>query len=588
MHIKKITIKNFKSFIDEEIEFKIPNGEAGSGLNIFVGENNSGKSTVFEAIDFLRNGIPSGKGISDLKNKNAKKIDEMFVEIEFSGAVKELIENFSGKNLEDYISDEEGIQRIKTRRSEKSYKINQGKKEVEINIKKIGIWNFETKQFENPSGLDADFKKLFEIDFIWADTNPEDIAKFGATTICGKLLGEIVKSFEHTDEYFNFSTAHQKAFNDPKSGLKKSLNETERRTQEIFCEQFGDAKISFHFDEVEISSFFKNTRIKIHDGIETYLGEKGSGMQRSVALALLQVYAESLVQNLENPTVQKPFYLFIDEPEICLHPQAQKKLLTAFKKIAKKEQIFITSHSPYFIDPDLIGNVYRFENDLKTGSKQFSCADPATISALKEKENRVFFFHHRDLFFTAELFFFEGISDYERFSLFCENNGLIHVIQNFYFLAGKDDWKHFKKLCNNLNINARFIFDLDVISKNSNTFSDENIKTKIENFGKELKQYTETYVDEAGQEQTRMKIVKEKDQKCEPLFDENLSTDEKEKKDNILNELEKENILILRYGMLENYLDNNGNIVSNKETEKEAELKKIFSATTKRNSENIR
>ena len=98
-------------------------------------------------------------------------------------------------------------------------------------------------------------------------------------------------------------------------------------------------------------------------------------MQRSVALALLQVYAESLVQNPENPDIQKPFYLFIDEPEICLHPQAQKKLLVALKGIAKQKQLFITSHSPYFIDPDLIGNIYRFQNTFEEGAKHFLCND---------------------------------------------------------------------------------------------------------------------------------------------------------------------------------------------------------------------
>ncbi|MDR3169854.1 MAG: ATP-binding protein [Candidatus Peribacteria bacterium] len=36
------------------MEFNYPDG-TNSGLNFFVGENNTGKSTVFEAIDFLFN-----------------------------------------------------------------------------------------------------------------------------------------------------------------------------------------------------------------------------------------------------------------------------------------------------------------------------------------------------------------------------------------------------------------------------------------------------------------------------------------------------------------------------------------------------
>ena len=60
MFIKSICLSNFKGFIGDnhQINFKIPDGTtAGSGLNIFVGENNSGKSSIFEAVDFLRNGI---------------------------------------------------------------------------------------------------------------------------------------------------------------------------------------------------------------------------------------------------------------------------------------------------------------------------------------------------------------------------------------------------------------------------------------------------------------------------------------------------------------------------------------------------
>lgn len=56
MFIKKLCLSNFKGFIGDnhQITFKVPDGEtAGSGLNIFVGENNSGKSSIFEAIDFL-------------------------------------------------------------------------------------------------------------------------------------------------------------------------------------------------------------------------------------------------------------------------------------------------------------------------------------------------------------------------------------------------------------------------------------------------------------------------------------------------------------------------------------------------------
>lgn len=71
-------------------------------------------------------------------------------------------------------------------------------------------------------------------------------------------------------------------------------------------------------------------------------------MQRAVALSLLQVYAD-LTSNAANAPVSKPFYLFIDEPEICLHPTGQKKLLDALMVISKTKQVFVTTHSPFML-----------------------------------------------------------------------------------------------------------------------------------------------------------------------------------------------------------------------------------------------
>jgi len=64
MFIKNIKLKNFKCFSDLDIDFSIPNWEDWSWLNILVWENNSWKSSLIEAIHFLRN----------KSTKNIKKI----------------------------------------------------------------------------------------------------------------------------------------------------------------------------------------------------------------------------------------------------------------------------------------------------------------------------------------------------------------------------------------------------------------------------------------------------------------------------------------------------------------------------------
>jgi predicted ATP-dependent endonuclease of OLD family len=342
MFIHKLKIRNFKCFGNDLacLNFNIPDGKtSGSGLNIFVGENNTGKSTVFEIIDFLRDNTK--KSISDIKNKNANEGEYVSVELTFYGNVNDVIDNFSQDNkvtvFKKYVYDYEDKECFRLLRSSK-------------NIKAIQLWNNETQEFKNESGIDAPLKKLFENNFVWSDTNPNDQTSFGSTTICGNLLREIANKFTETIDYKEFSEKFDKTFNHKDSGLRKELEKIEKRTGEIFAEQFGDAEIIFHFNELKIDSFFKNTRIDVDDGFETPMEEKGSGMQRSIALALLQVYAEELVKHPENESVSKPFFLFIDEPEICLHPRAQRKLFDAILNLSKTKQIFLTTHSPYFFE----------------------------------------------------------------------------------------------------------------------------------------------------------------------------------------------------------------------------------------------
>lgn len=64
MSIKKVLIKGLRGFSKKtEIEFAIPDKEnTGSGLTVLVGPNNSGKSTLIEAIHLLsinKDTIPS-------------------------------------------------------------------------------------------------------------------------------------------------------------------------------------------------------------------------------------------------------------------------------------------------------------------------------------------------------------------------------------------------------------------------------------------------------------------------------------------------------------------------------------------------
>ena len=67
MKIKNLVIKNYKKYRDISIELN-------SGINIFVGDNNSGKSTILEAISMVLTGKINGIPITNKLLVNNKKV----------------------------------------------------------------------------------------------------------------------------------------------------------------------------------------------------------------------------------------------------------------------------------------------------------------------------------------------------------------------------------------------------------------------------------------------------------------------------------------------------------------------------------
>ncbi len=341
MFIRELRIKNFKGFKEEHIFKCVKN------FSFFVGDNNSGKSSIFEAIEFLKSGLPPTKKLEDIKNKNSK--DHLCVTLKLQGDLKEMIKDFSEDKYLSYVFDENGIETIIVSRTSKVTKITQGKKEVEINIKKVTLWNNETNQYENPSGIDTVFKTLFETQFIWADTNPDDISDFGSTKICGRLLTGTIGDFFDTPQWQTFKDTHEATFHKGSNSLAARTKVLEKRIEDIITNQYGLASVNFNFEMPDIASFLKAGGININDGTETSSKEKGTGMQRALAIALIQIYAEEITKHPEDPQKKKPLFLFIDEPETFLHPKAQEKLLDALDIISDTQQIFVTTHSPYLL-----------------------------------------------------------------------------------------------------------------------------------------------------------------------------------------------------------------------------------------------
>lgn len=341
MYISKIALKNFKGFSGEhEIILN-------KGINFFVGNNNCGKTTIFKAVDF----ILSKGNKEDYITKGVS--GEVSVELEFKGDdIGQLVELESLKKYQNYVIDEGGEKSLRILRSSEENEITQlsdkGKEtKKSFNIKNVRVYNPTTNQFENPTGIDTTISALFDAQFVYSDLKNEDYQDFGKTKIIGKIINSVTKEFQNTPAFRALEEAHEKAFGE--EGLTRSLETVQNKIQDILSEQYGEAQVKFNFGLPEIDNFFKTGEIMLSDnGITTCVEEKGTGMQRALALSLIQVYAEISNQTDEDETA-KPILFFLDEPETFLHPKAQNRLLDSLEKLAQNSQIFITTHSPYLL-----------------------------------------------------------------------------------------------------------------------------------------------------------------------------------------------------------------------------------------------
>jgi predicted ATP-dependent endonuclease of OLD family len=96
------------------------------------------------------------------------------------------------------------------------------------------------------------------------------------------------------------------------------------------------------------------------DDTKSEIKSKGSGLQRLGHILLNFRIIEKLTNS------NKDCLLLIDEPDIYLHTRLQKKLYHQLLELSKKTQVFITTHSPLFIDGYNLKNLFLIELDVTT------------------------------------------------------------------------------------------------------------------------------------------------------------------------------------------------------------------------------
>lgn len=191
-----------------------------------------------------------------------------------------------------------------------------------------------------------------------------DEIKVKTTTTFGRLLGRAIKDMAETDP--RMGAIQQKmvdlaaALNDRSPTDDGAEHQLALLEQRIEGELSGwGVRVGIEVTPPEIERLFESgTSLHVDDGTRTTAERKGHGLQRAMIFALLRAWAAGLrAQAAEDEAVaprrRSTSVIFaVEEPELFLHPHAQRRLAQSLREIAgtADHQVFLCTHSSHFVD----------------------------------------------------------------------------------------------------------------------------------------------------------------------------------------------------------------------------------------------
>jgi len=394
MKIKKIKIKNYRSLHNVTIYPK--------DILALVGRNNSGKSNVLKALElffeastrlineecFYNHKIEESivilitfEELSDWERKQFEPWmdgDKLVVGREFvcTGTDSYIVNNLAITKVpepewlrEDVISGKK-ITEWWSKKDE--LKINGLDFGAELGTSKPTVrkWKEVAKKFldehrdeiswikerrENPSGYSGVLKRaLPEFIRIPAVRDISEEAKVTKTNPFGQLINSILEKI--SEEQKDLISAQlkeiEKRLNRSEGGERiTEIEDIEGRLNKLMSELM-DCEIEIEIAMPQLKEVFGGAKIYADDGVRTTIETKGHGLQRSMIFTILRAYAELVnTQKAEGSADERTTIFAIEEPELYLHPQSQRTLMSVFREIASgRDQIIYSTHSSLFVD----------------------------------------------------------------------------------------------------------------------------------------------------------------------------------------------------------------------------------------------
>lgn len=336
MKIKRVVIQNYKSVRNIDIKLS-------DEVNVFIGENSVGKSNIFAAIEWLLG--PSYPSFNSFSKEDYYRGDEtakVLVALYFDDGHSLQMCN---KWYDKYHNEKSGLNL-------------DGSAYVTDDIRQKYVSAFigaDRKIAENPAS-----NRWTVLGRLLRDIN----ARFMEETIVDesgeiKQKSEVFKSkMQYLRDEILFSVKDEEGNNLMATFLSILRNETSR--------QLNRTPSDFNVDlnMYDPWNLYKTLQIMVNEaetGMTFRASELGMGVQASITIAILKAYSQLKLKN------QTP--IFVDEPELYLHPQGRRNFHRIIRDLAKNgTQVFITTHSTEFVSLDRFDeiNVVRKSRDEGT------------------------------------------------------------------------------------------------------------------------------------------------------------------------------------------------------------------------------
>lgn len=392
MYISKLILENFR-------KYKMLNVDFNPNLNVLVGENNSGKTAIIDAIRIL---------LGTQSNDYYRVQREDFY---YDG--KSYADNFKITCYIEGISDKEGanfLECISFKKDENGNNLAYLKIEMEANFKNNKIYNdVYIGDFTDDNGyrIPGEIKELLKVAFLkpLRDAENQMVAKRGSR------LSQILLSIDHEILNDNEDNKLKKIISDANTKIKKATNK-------IKMKKIGDSKEVAIIDI--INQFIENANPE-KEGIEADFQIKDDSLREILEKLsvefnypneglgvenLLYIAIEFLL--LKNSSYSGLKTVLIEEIEAHLHPQTQINLINfIIKNYSQGEsgQIIMSTHSPNITSKVDIEKIILCKNNsvysLKASDTQLEKGDYKFLARFLDVTKS-------NLFFSKKLIFVEG------------------------------------------------------------------------------------------------------------------------------------------------------------------------------------